>query len=231
MSIKVINPEQYKRMRESEGIRREDVWTGVDDPLTEEELDDLLVKVPQNIREDVNEKKLNTETKKLLHLARNFCTDLSEEFKKTFLSLLSDYMQVHSQLSEDIFSYLERKEFNLPNFIISYGKDSATLLKELDLEGQIYNDEGLLIVFQLPKPLAQFWWKGGAESWGEYSEDVSDIVIEWGYFYRELMPVVWEKQGYYENEEDLNFERVNNVGQHDPQKYYYVWEISKLDER
>lgn len=40
------------------------------------------------------------------------------------------------------------------------------------------------------------------------------------------MPIVWETQGFYEQEEGMNFNRVNEVGQHDPAKYYYVWEVS-----
>jgi len=85
----------------------------------------------------------------------------------------------------------------------------------------------LLLVFQLPKPLAQFWWKGGADSWGNLAEDINDTAIEWGHFYRELMPVVWETQGRHENESGLYFQRVNDIGEHDPKKYYYIWEISE----
>ena len=96
----------------------------------------------------------------------------------------------------------------------------------LDIET---NGQNLLLVFQLPKPLSQFWWKGGADSWGDLSEDVQDTVIEWGHFYRELMPIVWEEQGRHENESGLDFQRVNGVGEHDPKKYYYIWEMSEWE--
>ena len=33
----------------------------------------------------------------------------------------------------------------------------------------------------------------------------------------------WETMGYFASESDFYFDRVNPVGVHDPQKYYYVW--------
>ena len=91
------------------------------------------------------------------------------------------------------------------------------------------DNKTLLVVFQLPKHLAQYWWKGGTESWGQESLDIEDSAIEWGHFYRELMPVIWEAVGRYENELGLDFERINSGGEHDPKKYYYIWKIIQWD--
>lgn len=43
------------------------------------------------------------------------------------------------------------------------------------------------------------------------------------------MPVVWENQGYYENEIGLNFYRINDIGQHSPNNYYYIWEVESVE--
>lgn len=40
------------------------------------------------------------------------------------------------------------------------------------------------------------------------------------------MPVIWEMRGYYEDEKGLSFDRLNGVGEHDPEKFYYVWLMS-----
>lgn len=113
----------------------------------------------------------------------------------------------------------------LPNFTIASKNQARALLKEYRLYGEI-NKQSLLLVFQLPKPLAHFWWKGGTDSWGDLAEDVGGTVIEWGHFYRKLMPVIWEAQGRHENENGLLFYRLNDFGEHDPTQYYYVWKIS-----
>ena len=126
---------------------------------------------------------------------------------------------------QKIIDYLLEKKFDLPNFTITHGVRAEETLKEIGLDGKI-EEKNLLILFQLPKPLSFFWWKGGADSWGSLAEDIKGSSTEWGHFYRELMLVVWEMQGYYENEKGLCFNRLNEIGEHDPLKFYYVWEIS-----
>jgi len=88
------------------------------------------------------------------------------------------------------------------------------------------DNNGLMIVFNLPKPVGQFWWKGGKGLWGEQAIDVDGKVIEWGFFYRKIMETVWETLGYYESETSLNLRRLNAIGDHDPKNFYYVWEAS-----
>ncbi|MBL7057984.1 hypothetical protein ISS03_01485 [Patescibacteria group bacterium] len=214
-----------KKIRRLEGFKNpEDIW----DLETYDEIKSKIEKVSPNVREFVQEHELDSETKRCLDKTRAFCSELSEEFRQVFLSLLEQYRNERRQISQKIIDYLLEKKFDLPNFTIAHGEKVQELLKEYDLDVEV-NGQNLLLVFQLPKPLAQFWWKGGADSWGDMSEDVEDDIIEWGHFYRELMPVVWEEQGRYENENGLDFSRVNGVGEHDPKKYYYIWEMSEWE--
>lgn len=223
--MEFTNPNQFEKMRRLEGFRNpKDIW----DLETYDEIKGEIEKVSPNVKEFVREHELDSETKRCLDKTRMFCSELSEEFRQTFLSLLEQYRNERRQVSQKIVDYLLEKNFDLPNFTIAHGEKVQELLEEYDLDTKI-NGQNLLLVFQLPKPLSQFWWKGGADSWGDMSEDVQDSVIEWGHFYRELMPVVWEEQGRHENESGLDFNRVNGVGEHDPKKYYYIWEMSEWE--
>ncbi len=212
-------------MRRLEGLKSpEDIW----DIETFDEIKERIEQVSPNVKELISENELKLEAKKCLKKTRTFCKELSQDFKQTFLSLIDQYRQERRQISQKIVDYLLEKNIVLPNFTIASKKQAKALLKEYELGGEI-NEESLLLIFQLPKPLAQFWWKGGADSWGELAEDINDTAIEWDHFYRELMPVVWETQGRHENENSLNFNRLNGFSQHDPKKYYYIWELSKWE--
>ncbi len=223
--MRFTDPNKFERIRRSEGLNHpEDIW----DIETFDDIRQRIKQLSPNIKELVSEEELNVEMKKCLKKTRTFCSELSEDFRQTFLSLLEQYRQGRRHISQKIVDYLLEKNFVLPNFTIARSEQAQILLEEYELDGEI-NEQNLLLVFQLPKPLAQFWWKGGSDSWGDLAEDVKDTVIEWGHFYRELMPVVWGTQGRHENENGLNFYRFNGAGEHDPKKYYYIWKISEWD--
>lgn len=221
--MRFTNPNQFERMRRLEGFKNpEDIW----DIETFDDIKQRIEQLSPNIKELVSEEELTIEMKRCLEKTRTFCNELSEDFKQTFLSLLDQYRKERRQISQKIVDYLLEKNFVLPNFTIANKEQAQALLEEYGLSGEV-NEQNLLLVFQLPKPLAQFWWKGGADSWGDLAEDINDTAIEWGHFYRELMPVVWEEQGRHENESGLDFQRVNGVGEHNPKKYYYIWKMSE----
>jgi len=223
--MEFVNPNQFEKMRRLEGFRsHEDIW---DDEVFNG-IKSEIEKVPANIREFVDEYELDADTKRCLYKTRIFCTSLSENFRQTFLTLLEHYRSERREISQKIVDFLLEKNFDLPNFTIARGEKTQELLEEYGFNSKI-NSQNLLLVFQLPKPLAQFWWKGGADSWGSMAEDTQDQVIEWGHFYRELMAVVWEEQGRSENEAGLNFKRINSIGEHNPKKYYYIWKISEWE--
>ncbi|HMB26344.1 MAG TPA: hypothetical protein VKP03_02920 [Patescibacteria group bacterium] len=221
--MRFSNPNKFEKMRRLEGMREsEDIW----DTETFDDIKQRIEQFPPNTKELLFEEELTAEAKRCLEKTRIFCNELSEDFKQTFLALLEQYKQDRRQISQKILDYLLEKDFILPGFTIAGKEQTQTLLAEYEFYAEI-DKKNLLLVFQLPKPLAQFWWKGGAESWGDRSLDIKDNAIEWGHFYRELMPVVWETQGRHENENGLDFFRLNAVGEHDPKKYYYMWEMSE----
>jgi len=223
--MKFSDPNQFKRMRQLEGLKNsEDLW----DTATFDDIKQTIDQLSPNTKELVSEEELSAEMKRCLKKTRAFCSELSDDFKQTFLSRLDQYRRERRQIAPKIVEYLLEKNFVLPNFTIASQEQAQALLEEYGYVGEM-NEQKLLLVFNLPKPLAHFWWKGGADSWGDLAEDIHDTAIEWGHFYRELMPVVWETQGRHENENGLDFYRVNGTGEHDPKKYYYIWEISEWE--
>ncbi len=178
-----------------------------------------------NVREFIDETSHNLERYKILNRLRNFCKSISDDFKSEFLKLLEGYGDKNKVLSKSIVEFIKNKDMVSPSFTITHGVQAEVLLEEFGLSPEI-NENELLLVFQLPKQLAKFWNKGGVDDWGNLAKNVGGTVVEWGYFYRKLMPIIWMSQGQYENEAGLNFSRVNEIAQHDPGKYYYVWRIS-----
>jgi hypothetical protein len=125
------------------------------------------------------------------------------------------------KISQRIREYLEIEGMDLPTFDI-YAKDEAdALLQEFGLKGEKIEMGNFLVVFNLPKPLSHFWWKGGTESWGSGSTDVRKMVIEWGRIYRSIIPIVWNAV----DDGTCAMERINPCGMHDMKRYYYLWEI------
>lgn len=213
-----------QRIAREEGIKNpEDIY----DQTTFEEIAREIKDIRPNVKElfDLDPDLMNPEQKKCLDRTREFCNELSKNFSADFLSVIEEYQNEGRPISQKIIDYLLEKKFDLPEFTILQGQSARELLIGFDLDSEV-EDKELLLVFQLPKPLARFWWKGGANLEGNESRGKEDKVIEWGHFYRELMGGVWHLQGYYENEKGLDFCRVNDYGEHDPKKFYYVWKMN-----
>ena len=167
------------------------------------------------------------ETQVLIGEVKQFGVELSETYKQEFLKILEVYRAERRAISDKIVAFLEKKGFSMPRITVADHAHAAEIFSHLGFPRKHIAEDSLLIVLNLPKPLSYFWWKGG-EDWGDVlAKQVGPSVIEWGYFYRTLMPVIWERVGYYETERDLRFDRINHVGEHDPEKFYYIWEVSR----
>lgn len=120
--------------------------------------------------------------------------------------------------------YLEKNGLDLPTFDVYTKKQADVLLKTFGFSGENITNGNFLIVFNLPKPLSQFWWKGGAELWGNQSNDVRKMVIEWGRIYRLMISTIWDAV---DGGRSI-MERINPYGVHDPKQYYYLWEMGNV---
>jgi len=224
VSIEFNNPNQLKRLMCEEGIKNPaDIW----DIETYEEIIEDVEKATPNIIELLDKEVMTHETLACLDTTRSFCKESSEKFREAFLTLIESYRKENRNLSQKILDHLIEKRFDLPNFTIANAEHAIQILEDCQMDDYLADPKSILLVFNLPKPLGHFWWKGGVDSWGHEGKNVSGSVIEWGHFYRELTPVIWKMQGLYENEYALDFERINSVSVHDPKKYYYLWQITK----
>ena len=173
----------------------------------------------------LKEETRNPEKMELMQMAREFTADMQKLLKDRLGTLIVESQQHPSPIPPEIIAYMEKTGMNLAQFSMFEGDSAISKTIEYDLD-KMEDENGLMIVFNLPKPIGQFWWKGGTGLWGEQAVDVDGKVIEWGFFYRKLMDTVWETIGYYESETPLNLRRLNAIGGHDPKNFYYVWEAS-----
>ncbi len=171
------------------------------------------------------EEKRNPERMELMQMAREFVADMQKLLKDRLGSLMVEAQKMPTPIPPAIIEYMEKTEMNLAQFSMFEGGSAVSKTIEYGLD-KMEDENGLMIVFNLPKAIGQFWWKGGTGLWGEQAVDVDGKVIEWGFFYRKLMDTVWETLGYYEAETPLNLRRLNAIGDHDPKNFYYVWEAS-----
>lgn len=201
------NPEDIFDMSTFEGMKKE--------------LDRLRPGIEEHFDGKIEGEKADT-----LKEIRAFVNQTSNDYKDKFLELIEEYRAKRGEFSERMLKHIKNKSFDLPTFIIADGLEAERILKNMGFEGD-FEDDAFLVSFQLPKPLAQFWWKGGDMTRGKFTKKIDATVIEWRLFYEDLMPVIWTALDECESDQGLNFKRINGAGVHDPKKYYYIWKVSR----
>ncbi|OGF30207.1 hypothetical protein A2533_05195 [Candidatus Falkowbacteria bacterium RIFOXYD2_FULL_35_9] len=216
-----MSMEHFRRTKES-FTNDDDIF----DSTTFEQIARELKESDFYILQNVDSVKLSAEQRRLYEQVKQFCLETSAEFKQEFVLLLDRYKDKNKVLSDKIIEFLVKNKIDVPKFELLNGVAALKALKTSKLETHDIAPNDLIVIFNLPTPLAVYWWKGGVEEWGDSSVKIDGQIIEWGLFYRRLMNVIWGMQGYYENEKNLKFERLNEPCQHDPKNYYYVWRIT-----
>lgn len=171
-------------------------------------------------------RELSERKKVILDRVRQFTGEVSEAFRQEFLRLLSEYHNSQSDYGVKIVEWLQEKGFDLPDFDLYDAASGDEFLAEHDFQKKIDPDK-MLLVFQLPKPLAKFWWKGEQEECGRKLQGSTRL---WGKFYHDLMPTVHYIWDHAEEDKELTIHRLNVAGQHDEDNYYYLWEVGTYRE-
>lgn len=210
----------------------EDLWVNYPDELPNLQIDTRIS--PDG----------TSESTELIGITEGFVTDMAKRYEKAFLSMLREYQEQNPQMSDKIIDFLQLHGLTLPSFKI-YDPDNAKAalsnmhhaynqLIGLDPEVDGRNSDNqlhfacnsidpnsLLLVINIPKPLAQFWWK----TWMAKEPKTN----EWGVLYESLMPVIWNSV-----DESYKFGidlcRINAVGVHHPQHFYYIFEVGAVAE-
>ena len=186
------------------------------------------------------EEPFSPEKQKLIQETIEFLKEVSDEFEQEFRRLLDEcrledkFGQQTREVGERIKEYMEEKDWYKPEFTITTGISTAEELNNLGFEDQIegISADSIVVNFQLPKPLAHFWRKGKG-TWGSGGKDMAGKTIPWGIFYRHLVQkIIWKKKEEQNEEGHLELRKINENMQHDPEKYYYLFEVShyELDE-
>jgi len=248
-SMQDIGKQAEQMKQQAEKAMQEAKEAGTQDEITEEELQKLKEQLEQleevakqiaesgtlekelakpeegpityNIKEyGINEADLTPEQLENLQKIRSFAQGTSKVYRTAMRLLMTGYQQHNPKFTNEMMQKMMERSYDVPDFSI-YGSQAAqeflSQQPELGMDG--FSDN-FLVNFQLPKPLARFWYKGGS---GSKSQPVKEGEIEWGHFYRMAMPVIYsgvDRAGM----SGLYLNRLNGFGQHDPKKYYYLYE-------
>ncbi len=248
-SMQDIGKQAEQMKQQAEKAMQEAKEAGTQDEITEEELQKLKEQLEQleevakqiaesgalekelakpeeepiiyNIKEyGIDEANLTPEQLEHLQKIRSFAQGTSKVYRTAMRLLMTDYQQHNPKFTDKMMQKMMERSYDVPDFSI-YGSQAAqeflSQQPELGIDG--FSDN-FLVNFQLPKPLARFWYKGGS---GSKSQPVKEGEIEWGHFYRMAMPVIYsgvDRAGM----SGLYLNRLNGFGQHDPKKYYYLYE-------
>lgn len=174
-----------------------------------------------NIKEyGINEAELTPEQLENLQKVRTFAQSTSKAYRTVMRLLMTGYQQKNPNFTDKMIQKMMERGYDVPDFSIHGSQSAQEFLSQRKELGIDSFGDNFLVNFQLPKPLAKFWYKGGN---GNKSQPVKDGEIEWGHFYRMAMPMIYngvDRAGM----QGLYLSRLNQFGQHDPKKYYYLWE-------
>lgn len=172
---------------------------------------------------EIDEYQLTLESQDCLDLCMDFASAITASFRSDFTFLLEEYRKEHPVLTNAIYNYAKENDgFSLPEFKILDAKFADIFLNNINWQGERPGNDHFLLVFQLPKFLANFWWKSEYTS-SDKIPSTPHSQVNWGDFYYALMPVVWEEIDAYEYNHGLYLNRINDFGQHEPKNYYYMW--------
>ena len=177
--------------------------------------------ITYNIKEyGIDEASLTPEQLEGLQKVRTFAQSTSKAYRTVMRLLMTGYQQKNPNFTDKMIQRMKERGYDVPDFSIHGSQSAQEFLSQRAELGIDSFSDNFLVNFQLPKPLAKFWYKGGN---GSKSQPVKDGEIEWGHFYRMCMPIIYngvdrsQMSGLYLN-------RLNSFGQHDPKQYYYLWE-------
>lgn len=226
MSTSDIPENQLRKLRWEEGFRNSE---DIDDSSTQEEetqekVEEVLLPISIQISRDAS-----PETKSIADNARKFAIRMALKCRQKFWKELEKYRQEHTTISDKMVQFIKDKQLDVPRFWI-YDEENARVFLHKHQFNDAIDEKNVLLVMDLPKPVAWFGWKGGPDfrSHNKMStgQTLEHRVAEWGSFYDHLMLTIWEELDSEVSQGGLYLSRVNPVGTHQPLNYYYIYEAS-----
>ncbi|MDO4741944.1 MAG: hypothetical protein Q4A79_01030, partial [Candidatus Saccharibacteria bacterium] len=164
----------------------------------------------------------------LLNNLRKFCMATTAAYVRTARFVMEMYKGRNPNFTDEKMQKIVTRHLDTPSFTI-YGKEAGERFIGDNLESDEgeFNSEGILLNFNLPRIFGRFWYLGGE---GKLAQPAPKDKVEWGYFYRICMPVVWGKI----NEASsygLSLTRINDFSVHDWEKFYYLYDVGPAKHR
>lgn len=157
------------------------------------------------------------------HLAKiyEFLYELSIVYIQKMQAAMEVYATKNANFTPAIHKKMISKGYDAPRFTIYTSNTAhAFLQSEVGFDSYKLAPDSFMVNFNLPAPIARFFYRTSDLS---PAQKITPDQIEWGYFYRACLPVVWSAI-----EHSTNFNvapyRINNFAQHS-QDYYYLWEM------
>jgi hypothetical protein len=183
------------------------------------------VSIDSCIKVFIGKEDLTNQEKILLGNIKIFLLRIASEYRMQMKRLLENYRFKNPNLTVEIINKIIEKGYDLPRFSIysaSEGDDFIYKNKIQDNSNEPwqFSKGSFLVNFNLPRPLARFWYRS------KNKRPVPKGYIEWGEFYERSVPVIWDEIDKMRDEGHLNFHRINPDGQHIANLYYYLWDVT-----
>jgi hypothetical protein len=169
---------------------------------------------------------INSHLKDVLTKTRDFVERATKAYQTTMRGIMQEYREYKPELfTQQIMDKMIDRGYDLPEFTLFGGDEAVELLSRYYyLESDAIAEQGMVLVFQLPKPIARMWYRINSD----YADDEGNIEstyagVEWGRFYQCSIPTIWDLRDDEEYNGDLSLTRLNPNGVHDPNSYYYLW--------
>lgn len=110
---------------------------------------------------------------------------------------------------------------HLPGFRIYDSENARYLLEKTDYSEELICHNGLLLVFRLPR-LTESAWSKALEAGHTETEMAASVEYKLG---KTSSTIFRDSAKDYEQRQRLSFRRINKLGDHDPNDYYYLHEV------
>jgi|GEM_PF-4345542 len=229
MSFQIDN-RLVKKIEREEGFKNPEDTHELFNVDAGDRLAERLREIRLNVADFPDEGKLSFEMLRLLKKVEEFIREITYEVSEKFIESLKDYNNSKGKIPESVAQYILSKDLISPVFRVADKESGEEQLKKYGFLKEKIESGNFLLNLQLPKPIAQFWFKqeSNYRKSGILSEKKKYIPpgVEWGYFYAKIMPVIWKVRDRWGEEENIFFNRINAGGNHSRNHYYYLWEIS-----
>lgn len=155
---------------------------------------------------------------------KDMVEDMGEYFREGMEEMTLEFLGTCTPAQRVVLQRAMDRGLMSPEFEIYDPKSGQEFIE--DVYGwsnyEIYKDN-LLVVFRLPKPVDFMWDKGT-----RYSGSTGATSEFWGDSYDNLISRIWDIWNYSDRTYGIDLQRINEVGEHEKGKYYYIWEISRV---